>query len=332
VRDSAPARRYLNASNVWAVVLAGGDGSRLRSLTIAPDGQSVPKQYCSLQGGASLLEETLQRAEGVTHRQRTLTVVAAQHRHWWQEPLRSAPRNNIIVQPENKGTGPGLLLPLLHIAERDANATVVILPSDHFVQNETVLARALKQASQLARVDRRHLYLLGLVPEEIDPELGYIVPQEAASLLPSRVQRFVEKPSIEVARNLVQSGALWNVFILAASVTSLLRLYAERHSSLVEQMTRAVMCDRSCPGEAPAAHALYPTLPRLDFSRDVLEGQESLLRVLTVPACGWSDLGTPRRVANTLRLIGHRSEQAQYAAAAAHLNLAAQHSNQECPN
>jgi hypothetical protein len=67
----------------------------------------------------------------------------------------------------------------------------------------------------------------------------------------------------------------------------------------------------------------------MDFSRDVLEGQESLLRVLTVPACGWSDLGTPRRVAETLTRIGHQPGSAQYSIATAHLSLAVQHSRQQ---
>jgi mannose-1-phosphate guanylyltransferase len=283
----------MSASDIWAVVLAGGEGNRLRSLTVTPGGQTVPKQFCSLRGGASLLEETLWRAESVTQWRRMLTVVAAQ---------------------------------------RDPNATVIVLPSDHYVRSETVLARALQQAVQLARVDRQHLYLLGLVPEEINSELGYIVPGDHASFEPACVRRFVEKPSFEIARGLVQIGALWNVFILAASVTSLTGLYAERYPKLLEEMSRAVVRDASCPQDAPAANALYPSLPILDFPRDVLEGQESMLRVLAVPACGWSDLGTPRRVAETLRRIAGRSEAAHNSITSAHVSLATQHARQKYPS
>jgi mannose-1-phosphate guanylyltransferase len=318
----------VNTSKIWALVLAGGEGSRLRSLTVTPDGIVVPKQFCSLQGGASLLEQTQWRAEAVTERQRTLTVVAAQHQRWWKEQLRSAARENIIVQSENRGTSAGLLLPLLHIAQRDPKATVFVLPSDHYVRSETVLARALQQAVRLARIDHQHVYLLGYAPEEIDPELGYIVSADRASFIPAGVQQFVEKPSVEIARRLVEFGALWNAFILAASATVLLKLFAERYPSLVERMTRAVIRDASCPQDAPAATALYAELPTLDFSRDVLEGQESLLRVLAVPACGWSDLGTPRRVAETLSRIARPSEPAENAITTAYLSLATQHSRQ----
>lgn len=287
--------------NNWAIVLAAGDGSRLRSLTTTAAGVAIPKQFCSLRGGASLVEETLRRARAVAPAGRILTVVAAQHRQWWAAPLRAMPAEYVVVQPENRGTATGLLLPLVHLARRDPNATVLVLPSDHFVRKQAVLNRALRQAMRLAGVDRRHLYLLGLEPEEIDPELGYIVPAPdgaASSTYPVRL--FVEKPPVEMARSLSEAGALCNAFIIAASARALIGLYAARHPDLLAQLTAAAAEDAWCVGKPVAAQTLYRSLPSLDFSRDVLEGQESLLRVLRVPSCGWSDLGTPRRVAEAL--------------------------------
>jgi mannose-1-phosphate guanylyltransferase len=319
----------MSGANVWALILAAGEGSRLRGLTTTPGGLYVPKQFCSLQGGPSLLEETLRRAESVALRRRTVTVVAAQHRRWWAAPLCSRDPENLIVQPENKGTAPGLLLPLLHIMRRDPNATVVVLPSDHFVRSESVLARGLQQAARLARIDQQHVYLLGLVPDEIDPELGYILPGDGTGGDSCPVRQFIEKPAIDIARDLVRNGALWNVFILAASARALLGLYSSRFSALVSDMSRAVEQDGKDSRIAKAARALYPELPTLDFSRDVVQGQESRLRVLTVPACGWSDLGTPRRVADTLTRIGRKANPAHEPGPTGHLNLAAQHSRQQ---
>src|SRR5271156_2014543 len=213
------ARRHSAMNNNWALVLAAGSGSRLRSLTTTAAGVAVPKQFCSLRGGASLLEETLRRARRAgAHPGRILTVVAEQHRQWWDSPLHSMLTENVIVQPENKGTATGLLLPLVNLVQRAPHATVLVLPSDHFVRKPAVLIRAMHQAMRLADVDRRHVYLLGLTPEEIDPELGYIVPAaEGAASLASPVRLFVEKPPLETARRLVQAGALCNAFILAAS-------------------------------------------------------------------------------------------------------------------
>ena len=313
----------MSGGKVWSLVLAAGEGTRLSSLTTTAGGVSVPKQFCSLRGGASLLEETLSRGEAATSRERVLAVVAEPHRRWWEGPLWSLPPENVIVQPENKGTAAGLLLPLLHIVGRDPHATVLVLPSDHFVEDEAGLLRILERATHLAGEDRRHVYLLGLAPRDADPELGYIVPATRISQTGARVQRFVEKPPLDTARLLMSEGALHNMFIIAASARALLRLYAARNPELLAQMAQVVEQDRRDTQDAAAAHLLYPRLPTLDFSRHVLEGQEPWLRVLTVQDCGWSDLGTPRRVAETLARIGARHSSG--AAGRVCINLAEQH-------
>ena len=288
----------------WVIVLAAGEGSRLRTLTTSVTGVSVPKQFCSLRGGHSLLQDALQRAAAVSTPQQTLTVVAAQHRRWWRMALQALPADNLIVQPHNKGTAVGLLLPLLHLIRRDPGATVLILPSDHFVREPTVLIEAMRRSVQLADRDRSHLYLLGLQPDCIDPELGYILPApRATNASAAAVRLFIEKPRAEVALGLLQSGALCNTFILATSASALLALYANRHPALLRQLSAAVTQDAERPRNPLAAHTLSPRLTALDFSRDLLEGQESALRVLRVPACGWSDLGTPQRVAEALRCV-----------------------------
>ena len=165
----------------WVVVLAGGEGSRLRSLTTTAAGMTVPKQFCSLQGGRSLLQEALARAEAVAAVERVCVVVAQQHRKFWSHALARMPRGNIIVQPENRGTANGILLALLHIMDRDPEARIVLLPSDHYFGDESVLARSLASALEHLRKCRQEIILLGIEPEDVDSELGYIVPgQEAA--------------------------------------------------------------------------------------------------------------------------------------------------------
>jgi mannose-1-phosphate guanylyltransferase len=84
--------------DTWAIVLAGGDGSRLRALTTTVSGVAVPKQYCSMWGGASLLEDALIRAAAVAPLRRICTVVAAPHRRWWSISLEHQPSENVIVQ------------------------------------------------------------------------------------------------------------------------------------------------------------------------------------------------------------------------------------------
>ncbi|MGC8517008.1 MAG: sugar phosphate nucleotidyltransferase [Steroidobacteraceae bacterium] len=310
--------------NVWALVLAAGEGSRLKSLTTAPSGTAVPKQFCSLFDGPPLLHEALRRAQTLTDEAFTCAVVAAHHRRWWQDALAPLPPENIIVQPRNCGTAVGILLPLLHILRRDPQARVVLLPSDHLVQHETVLADSLVAAlAQLPR-RRQQALLLGLEPEEVDPELGYIVPGERDARGAFPVLRFVEKPSLAEARELIGSGALWNVFIVLAGAQALLELFRARIGALVAAMEAAVAADREQP-EAHAVAALYEQLPTVDFSRHIVAGQEEAFRVIAVPRCGWSDLGTPQRVADVLRRVPQPQSGARVRSGVAFLSLAAQH-------
>src|SRR6185437_6374022 len=309
--------------SLWGLVLAAGEGSRLRSLTRSASGASVPKQFCSLRGGPSLLHEALRRAQEVAARQRICTVVAEAHRHWWEPLLAHLPGENVIVQPQNRGTAHGILLPLLHIFERDPQARVLLFPSDHHVRRELVLARALRAAAQRLQVDGSEILLLGLHPEESDPELGYIVPgaEDSGSW---RVRRFVEKPSTSIAQELIAHGALWNAFILGAPVASLLKLLGHRVGATLDHMRSAVRADRAAGAPSGAVAALYQRLPEVDFSRDVLIGQESQLRVLAVPQCGWSDLGTLRRVGDALRWLAEEESNLAAPMGRGYLNLAMQ--------
>jgi mannose-1-phosphate guanylyltransferase len=287
-------------SNIWALVLAAGDGKRLDRLTRVYGGPAIPKQYSSLRAGPSLLHDALRRALAVTAHQRTCVVVAEKHRCWWKPQSRLLPPGNVIVQPENLGTGVGILLPLLHILERDACARIVILPSDHHVRVEACLIRSLRAALETIRVHEGGTLLLGVTPEEPDPELGYIVPVAADDEVALPVLQFIEKPCTSDALKFIERGALWNTFIIAASIGGLLGLYERRVPELVTEMRGAVRRDRAEAGAGRAVTELYASLRPVDFSHDILPGQESSIRVVRVPPCGWSDLGTPERVGRTL--------------------------------
>lgn len=310
--------------STWALVLAAGEGSRLRALTTT-NGVAVPKQFCSLQGGPSLLQEALHRAEAVAPRARICTIVAAQHRRWWQGPLWSLPARNIIVQPENRGTAAGLLLPLLHIEARDSQARVVVLPSDHYVRDEATLARSLRNTTTKIRSEHDEIFLLGIGPDEADPELGYILPSTGDGTKGFRVAQFVEKPPMTLARSLIERGGLWNAFILAAPVRSFIQLFEQRYPGILADMRTAARHDSVDPQIPLATTDLYERLPELDFSRHVLQGAEDSLRVLPVAPCGWSDLGTPQRVAEALRRLDSEERSHSSLDPTAYLSLAAQH-------
>ena len=137
-------RTMQESGNLWGLVLAAGDGRRLQALTTKTDGLAVPKQFCALRSGPSLLSEALQRARKVAAPQRICTIVAEQHRRFWLGHLDSVRADNVIVQPRNRGTAHGILLPLLRILEVDPAARILVLPSDHYVRDEAQLAFALR--------------------------------------------------------------------------------------------------------------------------------------------------------------------------------------------
>jgi mannose-1-phosphate guanylyltransferase len=282
-------------SSTWAIVLAAGDGTRLRSLTVDPRGKVVPKQFCSLRGGPTLLMEALRRARRVAPPERTLVVVAEQQREYWRESLAHLPRENVLAQPANHGTTAGLLLPLLSVLARDAGAVVAVLPSDHYVQHESILSLALASALRAAHdpSEERGIVLLGIRPDGPDSGYGWIVSEPSSRRLRG-IRGFVEKPPPAVAERLYRSGGLWSSFLMAARASSFVALIERRVPDLFGAFRAHSRRDGAWTPDALSR--LYSQIGSSDLSRDVLQGAESDLLVFEAPACGWTDLGTPERV------------------------------------
>jgi mannose-1-phosphate guanylyltransferase len=284
----------------WSIVLAGGEGRRLRALTTLRSGVTVPKQFCSLAGGPSLLADTLQRAFGLGSRERTLVVVSEQHRPFWGDQLRAVPSENVLVQPQGRGTAAGIYLPLVSIAARDPDAEIAVLPSDHHVDDEGAVRQAFAAAHAVARRDSGAIVMLGITPDSPDTQYGWIVPRGAPAHGASRIELFVEKPAREVARRLMGEGALWSSFWLAARASALLDAFRATLPELVRALPAELTDSGSETERAERLRARYGELAPNDFSRDVLEQVPERLRVVKVPPCGWSDLGTPDRIATVL--------------------------------
>ena len=273
----------------WAIVLAGGDGTRVHGLTFDESGQPAPKQYSRLAGEQTLLADALARAERLTARRRIVVVVASAHARWWR-PLRdSHPEIHLVVQALNCGTAPAILDAILHIQALDPDPQVAILPSDHGVEREEVLTQALDSAFHLTAHDRHSILMLGVTPERAEEGYGWVEPLVPPIHDPSPVAYFVEKPLLPVAAQLMERGALWNTFLLVGAGQCFLDLYRIAQSELLQDFV-------STRGEVTEFRRLYRRLPVRDFSRDVLARIPGRLKVLRVPPCGWIDLGTPERL------------------------------------
>lgn len=281
------------SEHLWVLVLAAGEGSRIRHLTTDAQGRSVPKQYASFNGEASMLRQTLDRAERVVPRERVAVVVARQHRTFWATELADLPPWNVIVQPLNRGTGLGLLLGLLHIQQRAPGCGLLVLPSDHHVTDEDALRECLLRAVEHAGRTRGRPTLLGVTPERADGGLGWILTARHVSPNVRDVVGFVEKPDPSVARQLASDGALVNSMILAADGNALLSLFQDAAAPTVQLLREHLAASG---GRTDALAPLYEALPACDFSRDILEREADHLAVLPARPCGWTDIGTPDRL------------------------------------
>jgi mannose-1-phosphate guanylyltransferase len=277
----------------YVVVLAGGEGQRLAPLTRALYGTDLPKQFAVLAGERSLMQTTIERAQALTRLDRISVIVTAHHEAIARAQLVPYPGVELVVQPRNLDTGPGLLLPLVRILARAAGARVVFLPSDHHVANPVPLAEALSDTADHGLDER--ISLLGVTPTGPEVEYGWIV--RGGPIAQTRgftVRRFHEKPPHTVAEELWQTGALWNTFISAGPARlfwDLARRHLPHHTQRLERYATAI----DGLDESDALHAAYDGMPPANFSREVLANAGELA-VVPVTGSGWSDWGSPQRV------------------------------------
>lgn len=300
----------------WAVVLAGGDGRRLRRLSRALAGDDRPKQFCRVFGGRTLLGDTLARLSATVAPRATLVVVQRAHAPYYTPELRDLASWQIVEQPANRGTGAAVALALSRIAALDSDATVGFFPADHHFANEPAFERAVGRAYTAARHTDR-VVLVGAEPTGPETDYGWIEP--GAPLLPlcrppshdmvRTVRAFSEKPGPEDARRLYADGSLWNTFIVIGTRAAFDRLLG---GTVPEAWARfARLREAVPPGQAEAVvTAIYDTLPAFDLSRDVLQRVPDALAVVPSPGAGWTDLGRPSRVMDVLSRVHHPSHAA----------------------
>jgi mannose-1-phosphate guanylyltransferase/mannose-6-phosphate isomerase len=284
------------ATNVHALILAGGSGTRLWPLST----DARPKPFLRLAGDESLLRQTFGRASALAGAGNVWISGRASHGMLIRRELPEVAESHLVLEPRRRNTAPAIALSALAVEAEAPGAVLAVLPSDQAVADESVFAASLVAAAAAARkVDA--IVTLGIPPTRPETGFGYVEVEDGGSpgstskgekgidLSPRSVVRFVEKPSRETAEGFVRGGRhFWNagIFVFRPSV-----LFEEMRRScpaVLDAARRAEEARRA--GNLSSFGSAFSSSPSVSIDVAVMEKAS---RVLTVPSpCGWSDLGS----------------------------------------
>lgn len=203
---------------LYALILAGGKGTRLYPLSRGDN----PKQFLKLINDKSFLRNTLDRIKPLVEKENIYVVTNEEYKDKIYEELQELNKDNIFVEPENKETATCIGLSAIKLLKKDKDAVMIILPSDHYIEDEKIFKETIIQAVEVAE-RKRGLVTIGVPPTRDETAYGYIeMGERVIGDIPTfKVERFTEKPNIEVAKDFVLKGTyLWNsgIFIWRADV------------------------------------------------------------------------------------------------------------------
>jgi mannose-1-phosphate guanylyltransferase len=276
----------------WGVILAGGDGVRLRSLTRFICGDERPKQFCPLYGGATLVEHARHRALRSIPDSQLLFSLNQAHEEFYLRVLADCPSQR-IVQPFNRGTTPAIFSSLLVVAQNDPTASVAVFPSDHYYSDESIFTQALECAFDLARFEPDSIVLVGARPDAPEVDYGWI--ETGAPVRRSqdsfRVRGFLEKPSKQMAQFLLEQSSLWNTFVMVGRALTFVETVCTAVPGLLKAFQKSPPMRCTPNEEIRIADSIYASMPSTDFSRKVLSPESRRLIVHRLGPTTWSDLG-----------------------------------------
>ena len=275
----------------WAVVPAGGSGTRLWPLSRS----GSPKFLHDLTGsGRSLLQETADRLAPLVG-DRMLVVTGARHRDLVLEQLPELSADRVLAEPSPRDSMAAIGLAAALLERVDPDAVMGSFAADHVIRHRPALEHSVTVAVEVARDG--WLVTIGIEPTRPSTAFGYLrqggeLDEHAGAYL---VEEFVEKPGADVARSYVDSGDYrWNAGMFVVRPTVLLDLLASWHPDLAAGL-------RAAAADPARLDEVWPTLTRIAIDHAVAEPAASEGRVATVPAdLGWDDIGDFHSLATVL--------------------------------
>lgn len=270
------------SDNLWAVVPAGGAGTRLWPLSRA----GAPKFLHDLGGtGRTLLQATYDRLEPLVGA-RMLVVTGAAHQVAVRGQLADLPADQVIAEPSPRDSMAAIGLAAAVIERQDPDAVIGSFAADHVIADPEAFRACVREAAEVARTGV--LVTLGIEPDRPSTGFGYIRLGERLDGFATAhaVRAFVEKPDATTAAAYVASGEYrWNAGMFVARASVVLDLLAEEHPDLAREL-------RAIAAEPGSIEERWPTLTKIAIDHAIAEPAAAAGRVAVVPgAFGWEDIG-----------------------------------------
>ena len=273
-----------------AIVMAGGSGTRFWPASRAV----LPKQLLPLAGERTLLEDTVDRLDGLVPPDRVLVVTSARLIPAVRRQLPLIPEQGLVGEPCKRDTAPCIGLAALLVSRHDPQAIMAVMPSDHVIQPADRFAAAIRQAAALVAESPGRLVTFGIRPTYPAESFGYI--QQAAPLPAGpgdapvhAVAQFREKPPAHVAQEYLAAGTfLWNAGIFVWRADTILEALAARQPECLEHLRRIVAA-WDTPDRDSVFAAEFAAIKGISIDYAVLEQARDVV-VIEAPFA-WDDLG-----------------------------------------
>ncbi|MHA7879512.1 MAG: mannose-1-phosphate guanylyltransferase/mannose-6-phosphate isomerase [Saccharospirillum sp.] len=269
---------------IYPVIMAGGTGSRLWPMSR----ELYPKQFLPLVGEHTLLQETLQRLQGL-EAAAPLLICNEEHRFLAAEQLRQIGQlqHNIILEPVGRNTAPAIALAALAAVQKDADATLLVLAADHAIADTDAFCEAVRQGLPFA--EQGALLTFGIVPAHAETGYGYIK-RGAADGAAFKVAEFVEKPDLATAEAYLASGDYyWNSGMFLFKASRYLEELQSHRPDIFEACHQAMAQTNADLDFIRIDEAAFTACPSESVDYAVMEHTQ---QAMVVPLdAGWNDVG-----------------------------------------
>ncbi len=271
-----------------AVIMAGGKGERFWPKSR----NDMPKQFLSLTGDdKTMIQKTVSRIKPLIPEENIYIVTNHSYIDLVKQQLPDIPAENILTEPMSKNTAPCIALAAAVIAARHGDAIMVVLPSDHLIRYEDMFVDTIRQASDIA-VENNNLVTIGIMPTQAETGYGYIKfkPSVEKRGFVYEVEKFVEKPSLELAKEYLSSGKyLWNSGMFVWKVSSIVENFRQ-HLPQVHKLYGQIFDSADKPESERVLTEAYKGIDSVSIDFGVMEHAD---KIYTIPGnFGWDDVGS----------------------------------------